>query len=102
MVNAAIGATTSMCGLSLVQQELIDTGCDVVFVEYACNDDEMDRQERMRTREGLVRKLLAAGIDVVIVYVLDILMVSADLILTLRNKVLDRLADRKAEKEAAA
>ena len=70
MANAAIGATTSMCGLSLVQRELIDAGCDVVFVEYACNDDEIDSQERMRTREGLVRKLLAAGIDVVIVYVL--------------------------------
>ena len=70
LANAAIGATTSMCGLSLLQQELIDTDCDVVFVEYACNDDEVDSRERMRTREGMIRKLLAAGIDVVIVYVL--------------------------------
>ena len=70
IANAAIGATNSMCGLSLAQQELIDSGCDVVFVEYACNDDEVDRQERMRVREGLIRKLLTAGIDVVIVYVL--------------------------------
>ena len=38
---------------------------------------------------------------VLVVYVLDLLMVSTDLILTLRNKALDAMADRKAEKAAA-
>ena len=52
---------------------------------------------------GITGKFISGNVTyVVIVYVLDILMVSADLILTLRNKVLDRLADRKAEKEATA
>ena len=39
-----------------------------MFVEYAVNDHSVDKEERMRTREGLIRKLLAAGIDVVLVY----------------------------------
>jgi hypothetical protein len=38
---------------------------------------------------------------VVAVYILDILMVATDLVLTIRNKFLDMAADRKAEKEAA-
>lgn len=66
--NAAIGATGSLCGLALAQKEFIDYGCDIVFVEYAVNDHSVDRDERMRTREGLIRKLLAANIDVVLVY----------------------------------
>ena len=68
VINAAIGATGSLCALSLVEKEIIDTSCDLVFVEYAVNDNGADRDRRMRTREGLIRKLLAAGIDVVIVY----------------------------------
>lgn len=68
VVNSAIGATGSMTGLALCQKEFIDSNCDIVFVEYAVNDHGDDRDERMRTREGLIRKLLAANIDVVIVY----------------------------------
>jgi hypothetical protein len=66
--NAAIGATGSLCALSLAEQEFIKTSCDLVFVEYAANDFGAERDERMRTREGLIRKLLAANIDVVLVY----------------------------------
>ncbi len=68
VANAAIGATGSLCALSLAEKEFIETSCDLVFVEYAVNDHGVDRDERMRTREGLIRKLLAANIDVVIVY----------------------------------
>ncbi len=66
--NAAISATGSMCGLALAQKEFIDSGYDLVFVEYAVNDHSVDSEERMRTREGLIRKLLSAGIDIVLVY----------------------------------
>ena len=48
---------------------------------------------------GLAGKIIAGNITyVVIVYVLDLLMVSTDLILTLRNKVLDRMAEKKEAK----
>ena len=50
---------------------------------------------------GVTGKFISGNVTyVVFVYILDILMVAADLSLTIRNKVLDRLADRKAEKEA--
>ena len=48
---------------------------------------------------GLSGKILSGNVTyVVIVYVLDLLMVSTDLILTLRNKVLDRMAEKKEAK----
>ena len=48
---------------------------------------------------GLAGKILAGNITyVVIVYVLDLLMVTTDLILTLRNKILDRRAEKKEAK----
>ena len=52
---------------------------------------------------GITGKFISGNITyVVVVYVLDILMVAADLILTIRNKFLDRMADRKTAKEAKA
>ena len=71
--NVAIGATGSVNGLTRVDKDLIAKKCDVVFVEYAVNDYRLDEDEekcryRRRTREGLIRKLLKANIDVVIVY----------------------------------
>ena len=51
---------------------------------------------------GVAGKFVGGNVTyVVAVYILDILMVSTDLILTIRNKFLDMAADRKAEKEAA-
>lgn len=48
---------------------------------------------------GITGKFLSGNVTyVVIVYVLDILMVATDLILTIRNRILDRRAERKAEK----
>ena len=50
---------------------------------------------------GITGKFISENVTyVVVVYMLDILMVATDLTLTIRNKVLDRIADRKAEKEA--
>ena len=48
---------------------------------------------------GLAGKIIAGNITyVVIVYVLDLLMVTTDLLLTLRNKILDRRAEKKEAK----
>ena len=52
---------------------------------------------------GLAGKIIGGNITyVVAVYILDIAMVATDLVLTIRNVFLDKAADRKAAKEAAA
>lgn len=48
---------------------------------------------------GITGKILTGKVSyVVAVYLLDLLMVSIDLVLTIRNKKLDRLADEAAGK----
>lgn len=67
--NVAIGATGSQLAVFRAKRDLIDKGCDLVFVEYAVNDRGAGRESRRRTQEGLVRKLLAGeGRDVVFTY----------------------------------
>ena len=52
---------------------------------------------------GVAGKFLGGKVTyVVAVYFLDIAMVATDLVLTIRNIFLDKAADRKAAKEAAA
>lgn len=67
--NAAIGATGSDLAVLRAQRDLIDRGCDIVFIEFAVNDNDTPTDRRMRTREGLIRKLLeGGGRDLVFVY----------------------------------
>ncbi len=67
--NIAIGATGSMLGALRAQAEIVERGCDLVFVEYAANDHGEPTDRRTRTREGLLRQLLRDGArDVVIVH----------------------------------
>jgi hypothetical protein len=67
--NAAIGATGSDLAAFRAKRDLIDPDCDLVFIEYAVNDENEPTVKRNRTREGLIRQLLAAGKrDIVIVY----------------------------------
>ncbi len=67
--NAAIGATGSDLAVFRAQRDLIDRGCDLVFIEYAANDLGLDAEYRMRSREGLIRRLGAgAGRDLVCAY----------------------------------
>ena len=67
--NAAIGGTGSDYAIFRAKEHLIDRGCDLVFVEYAANDYKFATSYRMPVREGLLRKLLAAGSDVVLTYI---------------------------------
>ncbi len=67
--NAAIGATGSDLAVFRAQRDIIDRHCDLVFMEYAVNDQGAPAERRMRAREGLIRKLLAGvGRDVVLVH----------------------------------
>ena len=67
--NMAIGATGSESAVFRAQRDLIDRDCDLVFVEYAVNDQGVAPGTRRKTREGLLRKLLAGqGRDIVLTY----------------------------------
>jgi len=66
--NAALGATGSDLAVFRAGPEIVARDCDVVFVEYAVNDVAQPTERRNRTREGVLRQLLAAGSDVVLVY----------------------------------
>ncbi|QHW30980.1 SGNH/GDSL hydrolase family protein [Paenibacillus rhizovicinus] len=59
--NAAIGATGSELAVFRAKRDLIDRGCQLVFIDYAVNDQGEPAEKRSRTREGLLRKLLADG-----------------------------------------
>lgn len=55
--NAAIGATGSDSAMFRVARDIIPRGCDLIFIEYAVNDNSIDATQRARSREGLIRKL---------------------------------------------
>lgn len=51
------------------KRDLLERNCDLVFVEFAVNDNEEVPEKRFRTREGLIRKLLEGGKrDLVLTY----------------------------------
>jgi hypothetical protein len=67
--NAAIGATGSDLAVFRARRDAIERDCDLVFVEYAVNDQGTPPVRRARAREGLLRQLLAGGKrDVVLVH----------------------------------
>ena len=67
--NAAMGATNSILGCLRAEKRILEKKCNLVFVEYAVNDMELDRELRYEAREGLLRKLLhEEDCDVVLVY----------------------------------
>ena len=65
-VNSGIGATKSDFAVFRAEDDL--DGCDLVFIEYAVNDNSEKTEYRMKTREGLIRKLLKKQSDLVFVY----------------------------------
>ena len=59
--NAAIGGTGSELAVFRAKRDIIERNCDLIFVEFAVNDNDLPREKTMRTREGLLRKLLVKG-----------------------------------------
>lgn len=66
--NAAIGATGSDLGVFRAERDLIERNCNLIFVEFAVNDKDDPTEKRMRTREGLLRKLLTSKSELVLTY----------------------------------
>jgi hypothetical protein len=66
--NVAIGATGSDLGVFMPNLEPRLAGCDLIFVEYSVNDQGVPADRRRRSREGLLRRLLGLGCDLVLVH----------------------------------
>ncbi len=67
--NAGIGGTGSDSAVFRSDSAIFARDCDLLFVEYAANDNDTPTVTRRRTREGLIRKALAGeGRDVVLTY----------------------------------
>lgn len=67
--NIGIGATGSDIAAFRFDWEMADKDCDLIFVEFAVNDETLDTHLRNRSREGLVRKILQkTNADIVFVY----------------------------------
>lgn len=67
--NAALAGTGSDLACFRAQRDLIERGCDLVFVDFAVDDAGVAMERRRRTQEGLLRQLLAgAGRDVLLTY----------------------------------
>lgn len=64
--NAGIGGTTSQFGVARVEEDLLSSRPDVVFIEFSVNDDCNDHF--METYEGLVRRVLKSGAAVVLIH----------------------------------
>lgn len=96
--NAARGATGSDLAAFRLGCDLPAAGCDLVFVEYAVNDADQPPGRRARSREGVLRQLLAAGADVVLVHTFRPEMHTAFAAGSLPDSIADfeRLADHYA------
>ena len=56
--NIAIGGTDSKYGVFRIDNELLDKyNCDLVFVEFAVNDDSWITNDILNSMEGIVRKI---------------------------------------------
>lgn len=67
--NVAIGATGSDYAVFRVERDLICRNCDLIFIEYAVNDNAILPSIRNASREGLIRKLLrGTQADLVLTY----------------------------------
>ncbi|WP_423146621.1 SGNH/GDSL hydrolase family protein [Rubrolithibacter danxiaensis] len=55
-VDAAIGGTTSELGVYRLEEHVLNYKPDLLFVEFAVNDDENTRESVLTAMEGIVRK----------------------------------------------
>jgi len=72
-VNAAIGGTGSDFGVFRLRKQVLETSPDLIFVEFAVNDQDMPTQMIQETMEGIVRQTWKYNphIDICFVYTLS-------------------------------
>lgn len=69
-IDAAIGGTNSVLGVYRLNEHVLKYKPDLLFVEFAVNDDDNSREEVLTSMEGIVRKTWQANAktDIVFVY----------------------------------
>lgn len=69
-VNATIGGTGSDLGVFRMEHDVFTGKPDLLFVEFAVNDDGFTRENVLRSMEGLIRKTWAAfpNTDICFIY----------------------------------
>lgn len=72
-VNASIGGTGSSLGAFRLKEDLLVHQPDFVFVEYAVNDFDTEKELCQRSMEGIVRQILnyRASCPIVFIYTLS-------------------------------
>jgi len=88
-INAAIGGTGSDLGVFRLKHDVLDHKPDLVFVEFAVNDDGVPTNQIYRCMEGIVRQMFKNNphTDVCFVYTL-----AEDMLETLQKGFLPRSA----------
>ena len=71
-INAAIGGTGTELGMFRIGNDLLSKKPDVVFVEFAVNDDSYGRKKPEYCMESIVRQILSADEKTDIVFVMTI------------------------------
>ena len=69
-INAAIGGTGSDFGAFRLKKHVLEFKPDLLFVEFAVNDDGKDRENIERSMEGIIRqcKSFNSEIDICLIY----------------------------------
>lgn len=72
-INAAIGGTNSTLGAFRMERDLLSGRPDLVFIEFAVNDNGRNKEMVDRSIEGIVRHILAARpyTDIVMIYAVE-------------------------------
>jgi len=81
-INAAIGGTGSDLGVFRLQHDVLEHQPDLLFIEFAVNDDGVPAQQIIRCMEGIVRQTRKRdpATDICFVYTL-----AGDMLATLRE-----------------
>lgn len=59
-VDACIGGTRSTLGVFRMERDMLLHQPDLLFVEFAVNDNGLSREENLRSMEGIIRKAWSA------------------------------------------
>lgn len=81
-INAGVGGTGSDLGVFRVQSQVLDLNPDLIFVEFAVNDNGKDAVQIYRAMEGIVRKTWSKNPETELCFVYTL---TADMAVSFQN-----------------